>query len=98
MNSYEPRANMNKPGKGAKDRTVFYFEKDRYYSPYDLLCIAIIRQAAKDTHNRYSEAYRFWTSELYDLYTTNLPEFENIGTKIRDHLVSIGGLRSKDDY
>lgn len=98
MNSYEQHSNMNRPGKGIKDRNVYFYETDKHYDPYDLLCIAVIRQAAKDTINKYSEAYKFWTSELYDLYTTNLPELENIGVKIRDHLVSIGGLRSKDDY
>lgn len=98
MNSYEQHSNMNRPGKGIKDRDVNFYERNKDYDPYDLLCVAVIRQAAKDTINKSSQAYKFWTSELYDLYTTNLPELENMGVKIRDHLVSIGGLRSKDDY
>ena len=97
MNSYEAHSNLNRPGKGIKDRDISFFDRDRCYSPYDLLCLAVIKQAAKDTVNRYSAAYKFWTSEWYDFYTTNLPEFENIGEQIRDRLVSIGGLRGKID-
>lgn len=80
MDSYEQRANTNCKGRGG-------LASSSYFDPYDLLCLAIIKQAVKDTDNEKSAAYRFWTSEWYDILTINLPMFENIGEKIRDQAI-----------
>lgn len=91
MDSYEPKANTNRKRVKRRwdlaDPNIDRMRSNSYYDPYDLLCLAIIRQAVKDTWDEKSDAYKFWTSDWYDVITTNLPQFENIGEKIRDQAI-----------
>lgn len=93
MNSYEQRSNNTRNKKSTKNWSCADPYIDRRtsrsnFDPYDLLCLAIIKQAVKDTDNEKSGAYQFWTSDWYDMLTLNLPQFANIGEKIRDQAVA----------
>lgn len=95
MDSYEQHANE---AKKHRDRSVLYGQVNTDNDPYKLLRIAIIRQAAKDTYNKSSPAYKFWTSDWFDVLATDLEGIENNGVAIRDRLVEIGGLSGRDDF
>lgn len=93
MNSYEQHSNENRRRRIKKNWDLADPYVDRItpksdFDPYDMLCLAIIRQAVKDTDHEKSEAYRFWTSDWYDMLTINLPQFAEIGEKIRDQALA----------
>lgn len=90
MDSYEPKANVNRKGRGKSHLADPYLDglaSSQFFDPYDLLCLAIIRQAVKDTETEKSAAYKFWTSDWYDMLTINLPMFKNLGEQIRDQAI-----------
>lgn len=97
MNSYEQCDRNNRKKKGVYSHMGEYtLSQNNAYDPYRYLRVAIIKQAAKDTVNKSSAAYKFWTSDWYDILSTGLEGLENNGIAIRDRLVEIGGLKREE--